>query len=272
MKLSMPVQTNEDGSVKSVAPKAVEGARYELLHPRFYHAVVTFGSEAEGTYESKAGVTYAKLTPQVQIVVGERDEANVWKESRRVKLNPQDLTVGAVDASGALYRPNGDGKNPLFGGISGARQILQNMGFAKIDGNNVVIDFDASIIRNRVMNVFVGLAAYIPANEEEGTKSQNWDADQLREWLKGQTGLKTDEEVKKLDFETIQDLANDAGMKLKNVITFWGAFKQVDAERFGYYFDSATGAVFETTEDYTTYKGLQGLSGLNTANESLSAL
>lgn len=271
MKLSMQAQTNDKGEVIQIAPRTVEGARFELLHPRFYHAVVTLGSEAEGEYESKAGQKFAKLTPQVQIIVGERDEANAWKESRRVKLNPQDLTVGAVNAKGELFKLKPEAKSAMFGGISGARQILENMGLARTVGDKVVIDFDASIVRNRMMNVFVGVAAYIPANEETGAKSQNWDADQFRTWIAGQLSM-SEEDVKKLDFETIQDLANDNGMKLKNVVTYWGAFKQVDAERFGYYFDASTGAVFASLEDYTTFKGLQGLSGLNTANEELSAL
>lgn len=272
MKLQMNAPVDDNGNIQEVAPKVVaSGGRFTLLPQGFYTAVVTKLTEEEYYGKKDPKQPYIKVIPEVKIIVGERGQDNVWRETKRIPLIPQDLTVGAV-RGGQLVRLQGDGKNPLFGGLTGARQFLTNAGLARLNGDKVELDFDATIILNRMFKVFVGLAAYIPAvkaDPENGiveAPSQNWDADEFKDWLKEATGLRTDEEIKALKFDDIVVLADNAGMRLKNVVTFWGAFSQEEAERRGYHFDAASGAVFESVDDFTTYRGLLALPKSNGAS------
>lgn len=103
--------------------------------------------------------TYVRLTPNVMLV---NDNATV--------VNRQDYVLGVVDANYRLFRPDGKtDKSPIFGNESGALFMLIALGMVNGDGKTLSVGFNPDNIKNRVVVVTVGLAAY---NALKGSKER----------------------------------------------------------------------------------------------------
>jgi hypothetical protein len=283
MKIVMEAPKNEDGTTKenAAAPLTGGGAMFGVVPAGLYTGVITSIAMKEYQAGNAQGANpnhpqglwdYKALVPAIQVILGERDPlTNKWKETKRVKLNDQDFTLGVV-VNDAFYRVAQDGGSPIFKGNGGAWMMLRTLGMARQEGDNIILDFDEALIKNRMALVGLSYAAYKPAvaaNEAEGIKAEksvNWNAEQFKEWLKAQAG------THELPFDTVQALVNEKGMRLKNVVTFWKAFTQEEAERRGYYFDPSSGAVFETHDDFTTYQGLLKFSDMQPTGKPSSSL
>lgn len=63
----------------------------------------------------------------------------------------------------------------------------------------------------------------------------------------------------KLNEDEVGSIEDGFGLRLKSVVTYWGALKQEDAEKYGFYYDADTKRVFTTEDDYHTAVGLANL-------------
>jgi hypothetical protein len=171
-----------------------------------------------------------------------------------------------MDSTGALYNPKQNGKSPIF---SDARFLLQNLGLFRKEGANLVLDFDASIIKNRVLLVRVSYAAY--AKRDRNRKTLSLNAEKFKEWA--QQKLHVDvSDMKYHDLKSLVDAYNedysdtefgegdDYKLVIKNEIVWSAALKEEDIEEYGYYLDPETHQVFVSQDDYNTYLLLKELS------------
>lgn len=143
---------------KSVAYGDGDSRPFAPIKPGRYTAVIR--SITAKTYKARYGEykndkdadgkwTYLSLTPDV-----------VLANDNGTTINRQDLTVGVIDDKGNTFRPDGDNSKPsIFGGQRGAQYLLVALGLVTADGK--LAPFDTDLIKNRVVVVNVGLAAYL---------------------------------------------------------------------------------------------------------------
>lgn len=213
-----------DGDSRPFAP--VKPGRYTAvvrsLKSKTYRA--GYGAHKSGDADGKW--TYLSLTPDVVLA---NPEGTI--------INRQDLTVGVIDAEGNTFRPDGDTSKPsIFGGERGAQYFLTALGLVGSDGK--LIPFDTDNIKNRVVVVNVGLAAYQRGSSgQKGVEElagdfakikPDWtmaDLPELMRQLNIDEGLLAEDE----DERDVKNL-----WRLKNVITGFYRLKADEAEARGY--------------------------------------
>jgi len=266
-------QKQENMNPEDASPNAggISNISFAPLQAGIYPAIVE--KVDEGTYRAKYSTfqsdakdnlwTYVKIRPSVvalsttpQIAENEDGEMVEFEKPVRTLINRQDFTVGVRNSAGtAFIRPDGDSsKDAIFRSSTGAFFFLKEAGCYETDlDGEVSLNFDMERINNRVMFVGVKPAAY---NKE--TK-QNWNAEQFEQWVKDNVIPEGDEASIEEILEAV-DAYNEGegygegeGMRVKNVITYWGSLSPKQAEDMGFFHDKETHLTFVSEEDYEAY-------------------
>lgn len=136
--------------------------KYRLAEPGWYTAIVR--KVVSSTFTDKQGVVRMKVTPLIELVRNEDGEIPV------IEISRQDWIVGAINKSGALYRPDGDeSKSALWGGSGGAQYLLLALGLlTQTAPGKYAINVDIDLVKDRVVKVKVETAVFQRPNPQPG--------------------------------------------------------------------------------------------------------
>lgn len=253
-KLSVTIPpVKKDGEEIDLTAASGGGSSFSLIKPDYYEAVLKGLKQLDpviGKYKNikppkgSKGWEYVKLQPEIELL-----------NTNRTQINRQQITVGIVH-EGALYRPDEDGKSPIW---PDAQYMLNALGLLVKTDSGYSLEFDAKFISSRVLRVRTSIAGY-------RKQVANYNPKELTELLgladlNDVEGVQAAVEAFNIEEGLVQpdgDLTEDA-LKLKNVITNFYPLRPQDAEEKGYYVDwsrgdNATPAIFVTEKDYELYQ------------------
>ena len=198
---------------------------------------------------------YAKLIPRIQL----HDEDGTI-------LERQELVLGTLDEDDILFRPQEDGKSPIWGGEGGALFMLIALGLMSRDENTglLTLDEDTDDIKNQVVRIQTSYNGYIKGKA-------NWDSSDmvdLLEGVSGDAGLVFDtipaivllyntikcgsiiyrdgsavdkptmpdcQEALNLELIDTKAIENDKRLRIQTCITNWYGLTEDEAAEYGYY-------------------------------------
>ena len=110
---------------------------------------------------------YAKLTPMIQL----HDENGTM-------LERQEVVLGVLDEDDILFRPQEDGKSPIWGGEGGALFMLIALGLITRSEETglLTLDQDTDDIKNQIVRIKTSYNGYIKGKS-------NWESSQMEEFL-----------------------------------------------------------------------------------------
>lgn len=220
------------------------GGSYRILPPGLYPAVV-HSLERRDTV-SKKGIKYWTLRPKLEILV---------EGEPSVIVSRNDYTLCAVNDKGLPYVPDPTAKNqnPIWGGVSGASQMLSAMKmFKPLGGNQFELDLEeGDRFVPRCVAVRLGVAGFIQGGS-------NFDHDALKVLHNKYFGFdpQTLEDYERLVEEynkahempatTVNSEGREVpgGLRLKNVTLAWFVPYQSVVIQQGWASHPETGAVF----------------------------
>jgi len=252
-KITAKVGSIVDKEGKDIDPtkrSAGSGNSFRVIEPGFYVARVKslkFGDyrAAYKGFPSKAKDkkwTYWKLTPEIELVNPEK-----------TLINRQDVQIGVVE-NGSLVRPDGDNSKANI--WTTAQYLLGALGLlGKDEDGKFTLDFDPDLVANRMIKVRTAIGGYIKGETGYDEKQMNA---LLLEVNDGQEY--TFDEIPGLiemwNDDNGYDNEDEIRLKAKNIITSFFALDTKTIEENGFYLDEATGAVYESEADYTTFLAL----------------
>lgn len=144
------------------ANAASDNAQYAVIEPGYYPAVVLKATEGRfnSTMKGQTGkFNYLKVTPDFQLL-----------NENETRINRQDFTLGVVNDSGLLYRPDGDDSKPAL--YSDAAFLIGAMGFKDEDSNVDLGQFSPKLVMGQVVTVKIVTDTY-EARDGSGPKTKN---------------------------------------------------------------------------------------------------
>lgn len=265
MTAKIQAPTTKNGETIDLTAAPTNDRAFATIEPGYYDAVIggIEATEYQAGYEQFKNPdnpdgkwTYLKLTPDVRLL-----------NANRTLINRQGFTFGVIK-DGAPYRPDGKrDQSPIFGGANGAQYMLTALGlFRKTEDGQFEIDFDPSLISDRVVRVRTAIGGYV-----KGEKS--FDSVQFHELMTrmngGDQNYSFDDIPALVDAynrengyvgENGEEITEGVRLKTKNVIVGWYPINQSQAIENGWYFDTVSKAVFLTEASYNEFVKLNEAS------------
>ena len=166
----MPRIQTQFKSDMSLEPRGIMGA--SILVPAGHYMATVLNVKYKETQHKhavpnpshpKGFQTYAKLTPRVQL----HDEDETI-------LERQELVLGTLDEDNRLFRPQEDGKSPIWGGDGGALFMLVALGLLSRNDETgtLTLDEDTDDINDQIVRIETSFNGYVKG-------LSNWDSEKM---------------------------------------------------------------------------------------------
>ena len=251
VKQTFTAPTNQEGEQVSLTTQPSNGVStaFLVIPPASYAAIMT--SIKEEVYPSKDGSKmFMKVCPEFTLL---NDNGTI--------LNRQDFTVGNYDpAKKSLYHP--EGKFPIWGGASGALFLFKALGlFRELEDGKYEFEFDANLVKDRVVRVRTGIAGYVKGNTPLSNTINTADGfnkmanEAVAEISQGSVSVWGMEDLRNIAiwFNEKHGLDSENGLKTKNVVLAVYPVSEKEISDNGWYLDAATGSVFTSEAGYHWY-------------------